>query len=351
MDERDYYEVLGVSKDATPEDIKKAYRKLALKYHPDKNPGNKQAEEKFKEISNAYEVLSDPEKKQAYDQRGMDGVHDMGFQGFTSNDDIFSHFSDIFGDISFGSRETGPEHGDDLKYTLTVPFMEAVFGIEKQIQIQHTENCATCLGSGAKPGTNPITCPDCGGRGFVSQSRARGFGTFNITAQCKRCGGKGKIVTTSCTNCAGKGVVKALRTISVKIPPGSDTGTVLRLAGLGEAGTNGGSPGDLYVALQVQPHPTFERKGRDVIYQLPIKYTQAVLGAEVKVPTLKGSAKLKIPRGTQSNQTFRLRGQGIPDANGQVGDEFVKVTITVPRSLTPKEEELLKELDSLSRGN
>ena len=351
MDERDYYEVLGVSKDATPEDIKKAYRKLAMKYHPDKNPGNKVAEEKFKEISNAYEVLSDPEKKRIYDQQGMEGVHDMGFQGFTSNDDIFSHFSDIFGDVSFGMRETGPERGDDLRYTLTVTFMEAAFGAEKQIQIQRTETCATCHGSGAKPGTNPIVCPECSGRGFVSQgskSSKRGFNIFNVTAQCKRCGGTGKIVTTPCSNCAGKGTVVASRTISVKIPPGSDTGTILRLAGLGEAGTNGGPPGDLYVVLQVQPNPMFERKGRDVIYQLPIKYTQAILGAEVKVPTLKGSAILKIPRGTQSNQTFRLRGQGIPDANGQVGDELVKVTITVPKSLTPKEEELLKELDRLS---
>jgi len=350
MDERDYYKVLGVSKDATPEDIKKAYRKLAMKYHPDKNPGDKKAEEKFKEIANAYEILSDPEKKQAYDQRGMEGVHDTGFQGFTSNDDIFSHFSDIFGDISFGMRETGPERGEDLRYTLTVPFMDAVFGAEKQIQVQRMENCTVCRGTGAKPGTNPITCPECGGRGFVSQGSKRGFGMFNVTSQCKNCGGTGRIITTPCVNCAGKGMLSALRTISVKIPPGSDTGTVLRLAGLGEAGTNGGPPGDLYVVLQIQPHPAFERKGRDVIYHLLVKYTQAALGAEVKVPTLKGNAKLKVPRGTQSNQTFRLRGQGIPDASGQVGDELVKVTIAVPKNLTPKEEELLKELDKIGQG-
>ena len=350
MDEKDYYEVLGVSKDATPEDIKKAYRKLAMKYHPDKNPGNKQAEVKFKEISNAYEILSDPEKKQAYDQRGMEGVHDTGFQGFTSNDDIFSHFSDIFGDISFGMRETGPEQGDDLKYNLTIPFMDAVLGAEKQIQVQRIENCATCRGTGAKPCTNPATCTECNGRGFVSQGAKRRAGIFNVTTQCKRCGGKGKIIANPCPNCAGKGMISALRTISVKIPPVSDTGTVLRLAGLGEAGTNGGPPGDLYVVLQVQQHPTFERKGRDVIYQLPVKYTQAVLGTEVKVPTLKGNAMLKIPRGTQSNQTFRLRGQGIPDASGQVGDELVKVTIAVPQHLTPREEELLKELDQISQS-
>lgn len=349
MPERDYYEVLGVSKDASPDEIKKAYRRLAMKYHPDKNPGDKTAEEKFKEISNAYEVLSDPEKRKAYDLRGMEGVHDMGFQGFTSSDDIFRHFSDIFSDFSFGMRETGPERGADLRYSLTVPFMDAVSGAERQIQIQRREICGTCRGTGARPGTSPITCPDCGGRGFVSQG-GRGLGFFNITTQCRRCGGSGKIISTPCPSCNGEGAVMASRTISVRIPPGSDNGTVLRLAGQGEAGTNGGPPGDLYVVLQVQPHPIFERQGRDIIYHLPIKFTQAALGAEVKVPTLKGSAILKIPRGTQSNQTFRLRGQGIRDQSGQVGDELVKVTITVPRSLSPREEELLRELDRLSQG-
>ena len=345
MAEKDYYKVLGVSKDASPDDIKKAYRKLAIKYHPDKNPGNKSAEEKFKEISNAYEVLSDPDKRKTYDQQGMEGVKDMGFQGFTNNDDIFSHFSDIFGDYSFGMRETGPERGADLRYNLTAPFMDAVFGAERQIQIQRAETCEVCHGSGAKPGTNPIACTDCGGRGFVSQGKVRG--SFNITTQCRRCGGSGKIISAPCSNCGGNGTVLANKTISVKIPSGSDTGTVLRLSGQGEAGTNGGPPGDLYVILQVQPHPTFERQGMDIVYHLPIKFTQAALGAEVKVPTLKGSAILKIPKGTQSNQTFRLRGQGIPDAQGQIGDELVKITIAVPRNLSQKEEELLRELEKL----
>lgn len=348
MAEKDYYEVLGVNKEATPDEIKKAYRKLAMKYHPDKNPGNKQAEEKFKEISNAYEVLSDSEKRNAYDQRGMDGIQDMGFQGFTSNEDIFSHFSDIFGDFSFGSSETGPERGADLRYTLTVPFMDAAFGSEKKIQVQRLENCEVCHGTGAKPGTNPTTCPECGGRGVVSQGRGRQL--FNIATTCKRCGGSGIIITSPCVKCSGKGTVTGNRTISVRIPAGSDTGTVLRLSGQGEAGLRGGSTGDLYVVLQVQPHPMFERNGMDVIYNLPIKYTQAALGAEVKVPTLKGSAILKIPQGTQTNQTFRLRGQGIPDASGKTGDELVKITITVPKTLSTKEEELLKELDRLSQA-
>ncbi|HGJ66311.1 TPA: molecular chaperone DnaJ [bacterium] len=345
MAEKDYYEVLGVSKDATPDEIKKAYRKLAMKYHPDKNPGNKQAEEKFKEISNAYEVLSDSEKRNAYDQRGMDGVHDMGFQGFKSNDDIFRHFSDIFGDFSFGMAETGPERGADLRYSLNIPFMDAAFGSEKKIQIQRTENCDVCRGTGAKFGTNPTTCPECGGRGVVSKG---GRSLFNITTTCKRCGGSGKIISNPCTSCSGTGVKMANRTITVRIPPGSDTGTVLRLSGQGEAGIRGGSAGDLYVILQVQPHPLFERKGNDIIYNLPIKYTQAALGAEVKVPTLKGSAILKIPKGTQSNQTFRLREQGIPDSTGKVGDELVKVTITIPKRLSQREEDLLRELDRLS---
>jgi len=337
---KDYYEILGVKKDAAAEDIKKAYRKLAMKYHPDKNPGDKKAEDRFKEISNAYEVLSDPEKRRAYDQRGMDGIHDMGFQGFTNTDDIFRHFGDIFGDISFGTRE---ERGADLRYNLTVSFMDAVFGTEKQIQVQRSESCSVCRGSGAKPGTSPAKCPICKGRGFTSQ----GGGLFNISTPCSRCNGTGKIITEPCVSCSGTGSVIAPKTISIRIPPGSDTGTVLRLAGQGEEGIHRGPPGDLYIILQVQPHPTFERQGKDIIYQLPIKYTQAALGAEVKVPTLKGSAMLKIPRGTQSSQIFRLRGQGIPDPNANAGDELVKVVITVPRKLTEKEEELLEELRKL----
>lgn len=343
---KDYYEILGVSKDATADEIKKAYRKLAMKYHPDKNPGDKNAEERFKEISNAYEVLSDPEKRRAYDQGGIKGVYDMGFQGFTNTDDIFRHFSDIFGDLSFGRMEAGPERGADLRYNLNVSFMEAAFGGERQIKVQRSEICSTCHGTGARPGTNPVTCPECMGRGFVS----RGGGLFNISTTCRRCGGAGKVVTTPCSSCSGSGTVIAQRTISIRIPPGSDTGTVLRLTGQGEAGTLGGPPGDLYVILQVQPHPTFERQGNDILYNLYLNYTKAALGAEVTVPTLKGNAKLKIPRGTQSNQILRLRGQGIPYPDGRTGDQFVKVIITVPRSLSQREEELLKELDRLSKG-
>jgi len=303
MKERDYYEILGLKRDATPEDIRKAYRKLAMKYHPDKNPGNKKAEERFKEISNSYEVLKDPEKRRMYDQRGMDGLHDMGFEGFTSTEDIFSHFQDIFGDIFV--RRPGQRRGADLRYTLSVSFMDAAFGAERQIQVRRSAICNVCHGSGARPGMRPATCPACGGRGTVMKSR----------------------------------------TISIQIPPGSDTGTILRLPGQGEAGSQNGPPGDLYIVLQVQSHPAFERQGQDVIYHLPISYTQAALGARIRVPTLKGSAMLKIPPGTQCNQTFRLRRQGIPDARGNVSDQLVKVTITVPHHLTKREEELLRELD------
>lgn len=346
---RDYYEVLGVSKNATSEEIKKAYRKQAIKYHPDKNPGDKVAEERFKEASNAYEVLSDPQKRKAYDQRGMAGIHDMGFEGFTDFEDIFSRFGDLFGrnyggfeDI-FGSRRQsrGPQRGSDIRYKLTISFLEAAFGAEKRIHIPRSESCDTCHGMG---GTGITTCPKCKGTGQSSRS-GRGF--FSVSEVCNRCGGTGQVVQAVCDTCRGTGQVSRYRTITVKIPPGVEDGANLRLQGQGNSGLKGGPPGDLYVNIQVQPHPHFKQDGKNIIYETSIPFTTAALGGEIKVPTLKGIATLKIPKGAQSNQTFRLRGQGIPDARGNRGDQLVKIAIAVPKNLSRKQEELLKQYSKL----
>ena len=348
---RDYYEVLGVSKNATSEEIKKAYRKLAMKYHPDKKPGDKAAEEKFKEASNAYEVLSDAEKRRAYDQRGMAGIHDMGFEGFTDFEDIFSRFSDIFGrghsssgfeDI-WGSRRQrgGPQRGNDIRYKLAISFLEAVFGAEKRIQIPRSESCNTCHGMG---GTGITICPKCKGTGKVSRG-GRGF--FSVSEVCNSCGGSGKIVQSVCNTCRGSGQVSEYRTITVRIPPGIENGANLRLQGQGNGGLKGGRPGDLYVNIQVQPHPDFKRDGQNIIYETSIPFTTAVLGGEIKVPTLKGIATLKVPKGTQSNQMLRLRGQGIPDTRGNRGDQLVKIAIAVPKELSREQERLLKQYAQL----
>ena len=353
---RDYYEVLGVSRDATPEEIKKAYRKLAMKYHPDKNQGDKEAEEKFKEASNAYEVLSDPEKRRAYDQRGMAGVHDMGFQGFTDFEDIFSRFGDIFGgdfvDFGFedilGSRSRRPkssQRGADIKYKITISFLEAAFGAEKQIQVPRTESCDVCQGAG---GTGSMICPQCKGSGQISRGGRMG-GLFNISTTCNRCGGTGSVFKSPCSACRGAGQINLNRTITVKIPPGIDDGQTLRLQGQGDSGIKGGSSGDLYVTVKVQPHPTFKRKGLNVIYEASIPFATAALGGEIKVPTLKGNATLKIPKGTQCNQTLRLRGQGIVDKKGNKGDQLVKISIAVPKRLSRQQEEILRQYAQIER--
>ncbi|MBC8232042.1 molecular chaperone DnaJ [bacterium] len=346
---RDYYEVLGVSRNTTPEEIKKAYRKLAIKYHPDKNQGDKVAEEKFKEASNAYGVLSDPAKRKAYDQRGMAGINDMGFEGFTDFEDIFSRFSDIFGrerggfeDIWGSSRQrSGPQRGGDIRYKLTISFLEAAFGAEKRIQIPRAESCDTCHGIG---GTGTITCPKCRGTG---QSSRGGRGFFRISEVCKQCGGSGKVVQSVCNTCRGSGQVSRYRTITVRVPPGIEYGANLRLREQGNSGIKSGPPGDLYVNVQVQPHPDFKRDGQNIIYEAAIPFTTAALGGEIKVPTLKGNATLKVPRGAQSNQMLRLRGQGIPDTRGNRGDQLVKITIAVPKKLSKEQEKLLKQYDQL----
>ena len=347
----DYYKLLGVSKDANDEDIRKAYRKLALKHHPDRNPDNKEAEEKFKEISEAYAVLSDPEKRKAYDTRGQAGVRDMGFEGFRDVSDIFSNFGDIFGD-SFGQRyyttETRAVPGDDLRAAVPVLFMEAALGTEKDLHFQKSAVCETCGGSGAKPGTEPRTCPTCSGAGHTIRRDSQLGGFFSVSSVCPQCDGDGKIITDPCSACRGAGSVIKPVTISLRIPPGTDDDDVLRLRGQGEAGAHGGPPGDLYVSIRVAPSDAFVRSGNNLIHEANVDFITAALGGEIEVPALRGRATLKIPRGTQSGQTLRLRGQGIKPAKGPEGDLLVRVLLTVPKDLTPKQEELLKEFSAES---
>jgi len=349
----DYYEILGVSKDAKDEDIKKAYRKLALKYHPDRNPNNKEAEEKFKKISEAYAVLSDPEKRRAYDTRGWAGVRDMGFEGFRDVSDIFSSFGDIFGDF-FGRRyytaETRAVPGADLRTMVAVSFTDAALGTEKELHFQKSGTCSACGGSGAEPGTQPRTCPTCKGTGRSVRRDSQLGGFFSISSVCPHCDGEGKIIANPCSACRGAGSVIRPVTITLRIPPGTDDGDVLRLRGQGEAGAHGGPPGDLYVSIRVAPSDLFTRSGNDLIHEAKVDFVTAALGGKIEVPTLKGKASLKIPRGTQSGQTLRLRGQGIKPARGPQGDLLVRVMVTVPKDLTPRQEKLLKEF-SAERGS
>ncbi len=342
MIERDYYEILSVSRTASPDEIKKAYRKMALKYHPDRNPSNKEAEEKFKEASEAYEVLSDTEKRQIYDQYGHEGLRGSGFTGFHGFEDIFSSFGDIFGDFfGFGGHSrTGPARGDDLRYDLEITFEEAAFGKEAELEIPRTVTCDVCGGTGAKPGTQPITCPACGGRGQVSRSQ----GFFSISSTCPSCRGTGQLIPEPCETCQGMGRIKQKRKVSLKIPAGVDTGSRLRLRGEGEAGERGGPPGDLYVVIHVQAHDFFEREGDDIYCKIPIPFTMAALGGKLDVPTIDGAESLQIKKGTQSGEVFRLKGKGFPRLRGYgKGDEIIQVIVKVPKKLTKRQETLLKE--------
>jgi len=342
---KDYYEVLGVSRTAPEDEIKKAYRKLALKYHPDRNPGNKQAEEKFKEISEAYAVLSDAEKRKTYDLRGQAGVREGGFEGFTNVDDIYSQFGDIFGDF-FGRRyytpETVAEPGADLRTDISVTFTEAALGTEKELHFRKGTVCPVCRGTGAKGGAPPTPCPTCGGTGHVVKRSAKAGGFFSVSSICPKCHGAGQIVGTPCPACAGAGAAEKPVTIKLRVPPGTSDGDTLRLRGQGEPGTHGGPPGDLYVAVHVLPHEHFTRSNNDVIHEAEVDFVTAALGGEIEVPTLTGHATLKIPAGTQSGQILRLRGQGIKPPRGKQGDMLVKVLITVPKKLTKRQEELLR---------
>lgn len=351
---RDYYEVLGVSKTATPEEMKKAYRKLALQFHPDRNSGDPEAEEKFKEATEAYEVLSDPKKREAYDRFGHQGVQG-GFQG-GFNPETFADFSDIFGDFSdffeglFGggrrSRHPGgAARGEDLRYDLELSLEEVAHGVEKKIDVPRHETCETCNGNGCAQGTNPVTCTTCNGMGQVRFSQ----GFFSVSRPCPRCGGRGVIIESPCPSCNGAGRTLKRKKLSIKVPPGAETGLRLKVTGEGERGVRGGPPGDLYIFITVQPNELFERDGDDIVCEVPVSFVQAALGSDIEVPTLFGKARMKIPAGTQTHKMFRLRGKGLPNLrqHGQ-GDQFVRVVVETPTKLTQRQKELLEEFAKIS---
>lgn len=348
MARKDYYDILGVDRRATEDEIKKAFRRLAHKYHPDKCPGDKSAEERFKEINEAYEVLKDPGKRAQYDRFGPEGVG-VGFReapdfGFTM--DFQDIFGDVFGDF-FGTRarRTRGQRGADLRYDLDISFEEAAFGTEKKVKIPKTTRCPSCQGSGARPGTAPVTCPTCGGRGQVRYQQ----GFFSISRPCSQCKGEGMIIKEPCSECAGSGRVRTTQTLTVKVPAGVEIGTRLRLSGEGESGLQGGSPGDLYINITIRPHPIFQRQNDNILCEVPISITQATLGAEIEVPTLDGKVRIKIPPGTQSGKVFRLRGKGIPSLHtGRRGDQNVVVKVEIPTRLTLRQRELLEEFARIS---
>ncbi|MBI3753152.1 MAG: molecular chaperone DnaJ [Deltaproteobacteria bacterium] len=341
MAQKDFYEILGIDRNATDDEIKKAYRQLAHKYHPDKNPGDKSAEERFKEINAAYEVLKDSEKRAQYDRFGY-AETGAGFgPGAGFGVDFQDLFGDVFGDFfGAGRRRTRGQRGSDLRYDLEVTFEEAAFGAEKKIKIPKTAKCQKCEGRGAKPGTSPTTCPTCNGRGQVSYQQ----GFFSISRPCSRCRGEGTIIKEPCAECSGIGRVKDIKTLGVKVPPGVETDTRLRLSGEGESGVHGGSPGDLYIIIHVKPHPVFQKQNDDIICEVPISFPQAALGCEIDVPTLEGNVRLKIPGGTQSGKIFRLKGKGIASLHtGRRGDQHVIIKVETPAKLTLRQKELLEE--------
>jgi molecular chaperone DnaJ len=340
---RDLYEILGVSQDASEEELKRAYRAAALKYHPDRNPGDKEAEERFKELSGAYQILSDPERRAQYDRFGT-AAFDGGAGGFDFGghfEDIFSGiFSEFFGGPRPGRSRGRARRGDDLRYNLDISFEEAAFGTEKTISIPRMAACDACHGKGAKPGTAPKTCGACRGSGQVRFQQ----GFFSIAKTCGTCNGQGTVITDPCPKCRGQGVVRRTQTLNVKIPAGVDTGSRLKLRGEGEAGAGGGPSGDLYVVMRVLDHPLFRREENDVVCDMPISFPMAALGSDIEVPTLEGKARLRIPPGTQSGTKFRLKGKGIVDLRGYPrGDHVVRVVVETPRKLTAKQRALLEE--------
>ena len=345
---RDYYEVLGVTRTADDDELKRAYRKLALKYHPDKNPDSRlEAEERFKEISEAYQILCDPQRRAQYDRFGHAAFQQGGGFDFAAGfDDILGDlFGDFFGTGRGRGGRTRARRGADLQYQLEISFVEACRGCEKTLSIPRLTRCETCSGRGAKPGTAPQTCPQCNGSGQMRFQQ----GFFSIAKTCGKCNGQGQIVTNPCPTCDGAGARRQTFNVNVKIPAGVDAGSRLKLRGEGEAGENGGPSGDLYVLLDVDEHPIFARDGNDLVCEVPISIAQAALGTEIEVPTLDGSAKVKVPAGTQSGQMFRLRGRGGADVNGYgTGDEIVRIIVETPRKLSARQRELLEEFAKLS---
>ncbi|PWB61081.1 MAG: molecular chaperone DnaJ [Betaproteobacteria bacterium] len=350
---RDYYEVLGVNRDASEEEVKKAYRKLAMKFHPDRSPNDKEAEEKFKEAKEAYEILSEPDKRRAYDAYGHAGVNPqmgMGGMGGDAGMGGFAEaFGDIFGDIFGGGRgRSGVYRGADLRYNLEITLEQAARGTETKIRIPAMEECDTCHGSGAKPGTQAKTCSTCGGSGAVRMSQ----GFFSIQQTCPTCHGSGKQITDPCRACGGAGRVKRHKTLAVKIPAGIDEGDRIRLGGEGEAGVNGGPPGDLYVVIHLKEHAVFQRDGNDLHCQMPVSFTTAALGGEIEIPTLEGQAKVKVAAETQTGQVLRLRGKGIKGVrSSHPGDLLCEIVVETPVKLTERQKELLRELESISAAN
>jgi len=353
MAKADYYETLGVARNASEAEITKAFRRMAMKYHPDRNPGDKTAEAKFKEAKEAYEILSDAQKRAAYDQFGHAGVDPAaaatgGFYSAGGGANFADIFGDVFGDIFGGGRRTSQTfRGADQRYSLELSLEDAVAGTEVRIKVPTVETCDTCKGSGAKPGTHPTPCRTCGGMGQVRMQQ----GFFSIQQTCPSCRGSGKVVSSPCTTCRGEGRVQRTKTLSVKVPPGVDEGDMIRLAGEGEAGENGGPPGDLFVQVRLKPHPIFKRDHDDLYCEMPISFATAVLGGELEVPTLNGRASVKIPPGTQSEKLFRLRGKGVRNVrNGAIGDLYCRVSIETPVNLTAEQRELLERFDASLRS-
>ena len=342
MAKRDYYEILNVDRNASEPEIRQAYRRLAMKYHPDRNPGDQAAEEQFKEVKEAYEALSDARKRAAYDQFGHAGVEGAAGGGFGGPADLGDIFGGVFRDIFGGGRGGGQQsyRGADLRYNLELTLEEAVFGTTARIRVPALVTCATCAGSGAKPGTKPTTCPSCRGAGQVRMQQ----GFFSIQQTCPRCQGRGSIIPEPCATCRGVGRVEEQKTLSVKVPAGVDNGDRIRLAGEGEAGEHGGLPGDLYVQIQVKPHPIFTREESDLYCEVPISFTTAALGGDLEVPTLDGRLSLKIPAETQTGKVFRIRGKGVkPVRGGPTGDLLCRAIVETPVNLTREQKDLLQQ--------
>ncbi len=355
--EEDFYQVLGVDRNASGEEIKKAYRKIALKYHPDRNPGNKEAEQIFKKAAESYGVLGDPDKKRRYDQFGIDGLRGTETRGYSTVEDIFDAFGDIFGGGSifedfFGGgsgRGRAARRGASLKCDIEIDFKDVATGVEKKIELMRKEACDVCRGTGAREGTSPINCPYCRGRGEVQQSQ----GFFTLRTTCPKCHGNGKIIESPCTKCGGSGRYPKKATLSIQIPAGVEDGSRLRLSGQGEPGENGASPGDLYCDIHVKPHPIFKRQENDVLCEVPITFAQAALGCTIDVPTLTGNViQVMIPKGTQNNEIIPIRGEGFRNVHGYgKGNLLVQVVIEVPTKMTLRQEELLREFAELEKKN